>query len=309
MALLTPSGGFFYFFAMMSIQMHTQSRNRLRWLSTLAISYRSLLLITLAASVGPLVAGVVLGTCLGAGHPLHLDQFVGMGPRIAGMADLPEVNVPLEFWRRAPGGQAPLIRAPWGETARPPTLSILWMAFYNPYSGGQDHASHRFIEWQWERATQALHGRPIPLSQYQQARKAGLPVVTNDIRFRILCLSSLLVYCLYLAFVGEFSRWRRLRRPAASASRIPLTGLLGLPAVAMLATDMLWGYRYGTSVALPLVRAALLHAVRILPDSVPLVAVIAAVPVLAMYWLLERQFRQSELLGPLARPEALCSTN
>jgi hypothetical protein len=300
-ALISANGGYFYFFAIFSIQMHAQARNRLRWLSTLAISYRSLLLITLAASIGPLVAGVALGTCLGARHPLNIGEYVGTGPKIGSI--VPEVSVPLEFWQRAPGGRAPVIRAPWGETARPATLSVLGVAFYNPYSAGPGHASHRFIEWQWERATEALHGRRIPLSQYFAARKAGLPLVTNEIPFRILGLSALLFFSLYLVYVREFARWHRLRRPSEAVLRVMLCGLFGLPVAAMLAADIFYLRRNATSVALPLIKAALLHAVRFLPDNVPLVTAAACVPVLAMYWVLERQFRQSELLGGLVRPE------
>jgi hypothetical protein len=77
----------------------------------------------------------------------------------------------------------------------------------------------------------------------------------------------------------------------------------------MYAADMFYIYRYATPVTIPLIKAVLLHAMRLLPDSLPLVTAVAAVPVLAMYWLLERQFRQSELLGSLARPEGSCSTN
>jgi len=309
MALFEPSGIWFYYFAILVVQMHTKSRHGLRWLSTLAFSYRALLLITLAVSMAPAVAGVVLGAGLGSANPLNIGEYVGAGPKVAAMANLPEVNMPLEFWQRAPGGQAPVIRAPWGETARPATLSILGMAFYNPYSAGGDHASHRFFEWQWERATLALHGRRISLAQYRDARKAGLPLVTGEIRFRILSLSALLVYGLYVVFLGEIARWHRLRRPAERAFRILLCGLLGLPVVAMMAADAFYLYRYATPVALPLIKAALLHAVQLLPNSAPLVATVAAVPVVAMYWLLERQFRQSELLGPFTRPEVSCSSN
>ena len=307
MALFEPSGVWFYYFPILVIQIHTKSRKGLRWLSTLAFSYRSLLLITLSVAMAPAVAGVVLGAS--SSNPLNFQGYVGSGPKIAAMANQPEVNMPLEFWQRAPGGEAPLVRAPWGETARPATLSILGVAFYNPYSAGVDHASHRFFEWQWERATLALHGRRISLAQYRDARKAGLPHVTGEIRFRILSLSALLVYGLFAVFVGEIARWHRLRRPAERAFRILLCGLLALPVVVMMAADAFYVYRYATPVALPLIKAALLHTVQFLPNSVPLVAAVAAVPVVAMYWLLERQFRQSELLGPFTRPGGSCSSN
>jgi hypothetical protein len=309
MALFEPSGIWFYYFAILVIQIHTKSRHGLRWLSTLPFSYRNLLLITLAVSMAPAVAGVVLGAGLGSANPLNIGEYVGSGPRVAAMANQPEVNMPLEFWQRAPGGEAPLVRAPWGETARPATLSILGVAFYNPYSAGGDHASHRFFEWQWERATLALHGRRISLSQYRDARKAGLPLVTDEIRFRVLSLSALLVYGLFVVLIGEIARWHRLRRPTERANRILLCGLLGLPVIVMMAADAFYLYRNATPVALPLIKAALLHAVQLLPNSVPLVAAVAAVPVFAMYWLLERQFRQSELLGPFTRPGASCSPN
>lgn len=300
MAIFVSTVFWFYCFAFFGIQMHTQARKNLRWLSALALSYRKLLLITLAASVGPLVAGAVVGTCL---SPMGVEPaWIGhLVPPAFIESYGPDAPLPLEFWRRAPGGQAPAIRAPWGETARPLTISILGISFYNPYSAYR--SSHRFVEWQWLQASRDYDLGRMPLSQnWPAGRRITAPAVT-DIRFRLLCLSALLVGALCVAFVGELSRWHRLRRPSATVRRILLCGLAGLPMVAMLAVDALCQHRYATPVAIPLIKAALLNAMRLLPNSVPLVAAIAAVPVLGMYGLLERQFRQSELLGPLVRPE------
>jgi hypothetical protein len=298
MAMLAPSGGFFSFVAMMSISMYAQVRNRLRWLSVLAISPRSLLLITLAASVGPMVGGIVLGTCLGRWNPMaggSVDRPPSVGTEAFAYGQ--DAMMPLEFWRLAPGGKAPPIRAPWGETAQPLTITILGRVFYNPYSGY--HASPRFVEWQWMQASQDLHLGRIPLSQYWPTRTAPHPVVfTGDVRFRTLALAVLLVYVLYAVFVGEFSRWHKLGLPSRFWSRILLCGLLGLPVAAPLAAIF---YSF-ESVALA--RTALFLFEQALPDSVPLVTLLAALPVAALYWLLQWQFRQSELLGPLTKPEA-----
>jgi len=124
MAMLAPSGGELYFLPMFGIQLYAQSRHRLRWVSALAISPRSLLLITLAASLGPLVGGVVVGTYFGPGA----RPVVGAGPVTGDGHDWPKV--PLEFWRRAPGGvpsrsQTTSHTRPTtaSESAQPPTTS------------------------------------------------------------------------------------------------------------------------------------------------------------------------------------------
>jgi hypothetical protein len=299
MALLAPTGGWFIMFAWMILPTYSQVRRRSRWLSTLAVSPRALLLIALAASLGPLVGGVVLGTSLGSLHPLARLASAEPPPFVEPEAIEsygPDALIPLEFWRFAPGGRVPSIRAPWGETGRPLSISILGMVLYNPYSAYR--ASHRFVEWQWMQTSLDLHLGRIPLSQYWPARRTPAPVVfTGDLRFRILCLSALLACGLYLVFVGELSRWHKLRRPSRFALRILLCGLAGLPALAVFIPPFRLSF-------IPLAKAALFFFERTLPDSLPLVVLIAAVPVLAMYWLLERQFRQSELLGPLTKPEA-----
>jgi len=59
-------------------------------------------------------------------------------------------------------------------------------------------------------------------------------------------------------------------------------------------------FRVGTAV----VHAVLLHVSGVLPDNLLVVTAAAIVPVMGMYWLVERQFSKAELVGPVRRSSA-----
>jgi len=105
---------------------------------------------------------------------------------------------------------------------------------------------------------------------------------------RVLILEAAALVALFLVFVTELPRWRLLRRLSITFRAVLMSLLAGVLVAAYLLA------LYHMKASWVLFHSILLRLTSALPN--PLLAVsAAAVPVCAMYWLLERQFRQSEL--------------
>ena len=287
MVLQGMTGVWLLFVYIFTVQGALQSRRRTRWLSALPLSYRALLWITLASTVVPLLAGLAVGLCF---SQVHSDYPLTSAPW---PHTNPGVNVSLEFWHYAPSSKVPIIRAPWGETAQPATFRALGCTFYNPYTIGSGN-SRQFLEWQFGRATQAVYGRSIHPMQYGAAYRAGLKSLTDRPQMRILTWEAAALLSLFLVFATELSGWHVLHRPparGAAALMLMLFAIVIAPACAILVYSMLHG---SVSIFRTLVHWVLLRVTSALPNTL-LAATAAALPVGAMYWLLERQFRKSEL--------------
>ena len=110
----------------------------------------------------------------------------------------------------------------------------------------------------------------------------------NQPPIRILTLEAAALCALFLVFATELPRWHRLRRLSTMVRAILMSMFFGVPIAAYGVAMYHW------KVSQALFQSILLRLTSALPN--PLLAVsAAAVPVGAMYWLLERQFRQSEL--------------
>jgi hypothetical protein len=220
------------------------------------------------------------------------------GPRSQARTDF-NLDVDFEFWHRAPNGQALVISSPWGETAHANTFRILGMTFYNAFSV-ESRNSERFLEWQFERATDAVYGRVIRLPDYEAAARAGLTPVTARPRVQILGLATDLLAVLILVYVTEWTRWHRWRpRSGLSREALPFVFLLVVMAVGGV-IQWFYFFRVGTAA----VHAVLLHLSGVLPDNLLVMTAAAIVPVMGMYWLVEKQFRKAELVGPIQRSSA-----
>ena len=316
-------------------------RSGTRWLQSLPISHRTLLALTLATTVTPFVAGAVIGRWIVRPPSFIADFFQSSGPSVGGggpyasrdsQFSYSDTNVPLEYWRCAPGGSVPVIRAPWGETVHPPPISILGLTFYNPYASAYNpwwtqrgdtsanRNSERFFEWQYENATQRLYGQRIAFSQYYDAVErastgsgSGEPTMRQILqtmrqahrllsiedpgktRVDILILATILFWLLAGAFLRELALWHSLQRSIRFDRR--LLFLTALPWLASLWFDMFYQFRNGTPVLTPLTHVLFRNASALLPQNLAALTVIAALPSLAMYLLLERQFAKSEMTG------------
>jgi hypothetical protein len=284
------------FAAMLAIVANIDVRQRTRWLYALPLSFRALGLIMLVPSLALLLGGVAIGMCFDKTR--QADYSLVGGPRSQSRTDV-NIDVDFEFWHRAPAGTAPVISSPWGETVHATTFRVLGITFYNAYSVGPRN-SERFVEWQFERATEAVYGRVIPLVQYGAAIQAGLVPVTARPRMRILILSADLLAVLMLVYLTEWTRWHRLRRPSD-----PLRGALPFVSViVVVAIDGIAQWFYSFPIGTALVHAALLKLSDLLPNNLLVVTAAAMVPVMGMYWLVEKQFRKAELVGPIQRSSA-----
>jgi hypothetical protein len=301
MAVFGALGAMWLLYFFFSSIVYSITRQRTRWMCSLPLSHRGLLLIGLVPMIVSVPGGLALGT------NIHLPYQLGGGMTINHDAPTPRAttryfnnrtNVALEYWRRSPDGRPPAIVAPWGESYPPDVLTVLGVSFYNPYSSGEG-SSQRFIEWQFERATTAVYGRPISLEEYDADGAVRPPRVTRSPRMQILNGGAILALVLCLAFLGELARWHRLSgtRPGRTIAMV-----VTIAPMFLVIADMIYGIKHGTQLITPATEAILLHASRILPSGVLPVIVTAAVPVIAMYALLEWQFGKSEMTERVIQP-------
>lgn len=299
--LLLPAGIFcgwlgdaFPLVGMLAIMANEQVRQRTRWLYALPLSFRALALITLVPSVAFLLGGVAIGKCLNTPPP---DHPLSGGPRRQPPTDM-DIPVNFEFWHRLPAGKAPVIGAPWGETVHATTVRVLGLRFYNPYSVDPQN-SRRFFEWQFERATQAVYGRVIPITRYDW-RAVPTPVTARP-QMRILTWWADLLAVLLLVYLTEWTRWHRLRRPSDLVRGALLAPVFLFVVVAIEGIVRSFNaFPLGTALG----HAALLQLSNLLPTNLLAVTAAATLPVMGMYWLVEKQFTKSELVGPIQRPTA-----
>lgn len=276
------------------------TRQRTRWMSGLPLSHRRLLLIGLVPLIVTVPGGLALGTSIHLpymrdGKPIDYEAPT---PRATTHYFYSRTNVALEYWRRSPDGRPPAIVATWGESYPPDVLTVLGVSFYNPYSSGEG-SSPRFIEWQFERATTAVYGRPISLAEYDADGAVRPPRVTRSPRMQILNGGAILALVLCLAFFGEVARWQRFSRMRSGRA---FAMVIAPAPMLLVVVDMFYETGHGTQLITPATEAVLLHLSRILPSGLLPVIVAAAVPVIAMYALLEWQFGKSEMIGRIKQP-------
>jgi hypothetical protein len=287
------------FVAIFTVSSVITSRQRTRWLLALPISPRALLTVTLLASVLPLFSGAAIGMLIAANTSFRPDYSLSAGPK----PPTPQVprawDVSLEFWRYASNGQVPLIQAPWGETVQPDTFSPLGLTFYNPYSTSPD-SSQQLREWQLERATTAVYGRPVTLDQYANLDRASLSPVMNQPRMQILTLAAALMGCLLLVSATELPRWHRLHRFSRPVRTIVYL-ILATPLIAVFGLEMYYSTHGLVSIGTALVRGCLLRVSESLSNPLSL-GLAVTIAVAAMYKLLEWQFSRSELIGKTQQP-------
>jgi hypothetical protein len=292
MGLIGPA---FFFFPVFVLQASMDHRRRSRWPYTLPLSYRALLLLALAASVFPMAMGLAIGTL-----PIRIlappDDALTNGP-IRDWDNPMQINPTLEFWQYAPGSRVPIIQAPWGETIEPAVFSTLGFSFYDPYTVGP-RSSGNFHEWQFERATTAIYGRSVKYEEYTKTRDSLPMPVTERPFIWILSLAAFLMFCFFLVFIAEAAHHHRL-------SRFPPTIRLAAQALIYSPVIITYGvvgylilFRYSRSFVISAaVNVALLWIAQV---GNPLaILVIAVTLMLAMYWLLERQFGRSEWSGKM----------
>ncbi|MCE2900837.1 MAG: hypothetical protein LXA09_06320 [Gemmatimonadetes bacterium] len=254
---------------------------RTAWLAMLPIPpVRRLLGIML---LGPVALAAAFG--VGANLPVpylrdqvFLSRNAPLSPATGDYTNPTRLSI--AYWRFAPGGQAPLIVSPRGETVEPFTLRVLGLTLYNPYSVRETSSRH-VVGWQMGRATQAAFGRPMTARQIRTERP----------RFRTqswpmqLLQGSVLLTTALLMLLAVWSG----RSPARPFSPWQLRGwVLTIPVWLSVLASVI-SVDAGSEPLQSLVQGALLRAVEWIGGSPTLVVLVAAAPVALSVWLLVRR--------------------
>jgi hypothetical protein len=276
-------------YLMMSLSM---ARNGTKWLAAYPLSNRMRLWCVL-------VPGIIVGLlCLQLGmftSRLFFHEHRSMG-RYAPEVPYDRDNVtrvPLEYWPHSRGGVVPTITSSWGDIAVADTFSVAGLTLYNPYSTRTGNSA-RFIEWQFGRATTAVYGHPMSIASYKRAEENGTlpPRVLDSPSMRILNLAIIIALALGVAASSELTFSRRLAGRGIRSFVLQLSVMS--PFLALLGVELEYGRYPASEVVVPIVEHALWRLTQILPTNLVLLTLIAAMPALAIYALLEWQFGESE---------------
>lgn len=276
---------------------YSQIRISTRWTQALPVPRTALLALSTVPLLLVMLGGAEFGMLTGKTAQSH--ELVRQGdPANFRATGTPDVYVSRAFWRLAPGGIVPVVRAPWGEAYQPEPSRVLGLAFYNPYAVGANNTS-QFEEWQFARATSRIYGRPFTPREFALTQRNSLRPVTLAPRMQILSDSALLVMALFWVWLAEFLTWNRLAR-LSTVVRNSLTygTVLGL-VLALLLGDLLWSKVPGM-LSEQVLLGGLLAVSRHLPENLVLVGLIALAPVVVLFWIADRQVAVAEVLrqGP-----------
>ena len=266
-----------------------RQREQQRWLDPLPVSRRLLFRVRTAPLQIALAAGYLVGSQVGmAGGWMGTSHMISLGTgrswptnRVTSSCETLNVTPPIDYWKPA-RGSVPIVRAPWGETYQPPVVRVYGMNVYNPYATGCEN-SHRFMDWQYERASTDVYGRPMPVSD------VGVVAVPR-VRTRILNLGGILTFSMLTMFplVGfdwwrfrHFPRWLRYGIMGAALAAFPvvfLAPIAGKGGIEAPQHAMQWLSWW-------------------LPDNLALPVALAILLPTATYWAVERMFLRTEWIA------------
>ena len=277
-------------------------RQDTRWLAAFPLSNRARLWAVLLPAVLLPLGLFALGRATSPLFGQQYDPMTEYAPDELG--SYKSTRVPLEFWRAVTPGVEPLITAPWGESITADTISILGRAVYNPYSTMPSSTS-RFVEWQNLRATTAVFGVPIGSEKYAMLMRSRTlpPDLLSSTTMDILNGAVVLTLALLFALANECTRWYQIR---VRGRRWTIGGYFLLYSLlAAMMFEVFYRQRGVRDMLTPLAEKALLRLSAILPSSLVVVSLLAAIPVVIVYALLERQFAKAEIIEPAMRGSRL----
>ena len=112
--------------------------------------------------------------------------------------------------------------------------------------------------------------------------------------------TALILVFLYMFGTG-FVRWHKAWAHQRAATAVAMLSMF-VPMGFWLYTMVAYGFKQGAmNVLLPLLERQLMDLSAVLPSNILVVFVVAAVPVFAAYALLEWQFKNSEVVGPVVK--------
>ncbi|HSJ09408.1 MAG TPA: hypothetical protein VK928_05820 [Longimicrobiales bacterium] len=284
-----------YVIILMVPELGAATRQRLHWLHALPFPRTAMLWATLGPPVLALVAVAVVGGMLRPALLPGFNAFDRMGrpheySRTDGFDS--STKVPLAFWRIAPRGEPPVVRAPWGESTTTDVIALPGLTLYNPWSV-RTGSSPELVEWQFGRATAAVHGRSFTTAAWDADGFVAPPRVTRNARVFLLGASLALTFVILLVWLAELEFWYRLStRPVL---RYGATALFGSLAGGVVVLDLLFMFGHRTQFVVPAGTALALRLAQALPN-IGVVAIVASLPVAAAYALLHRQVSRSDVI-------------
>jgi hypothetical protein len=266
---------------------YSQYRNGLSWLLHLPISARKLAWVLWF----PAAAIVILGLTINfATNGFDLTAFLSdraavyTDARVQGFVTR-NIGVPAGYWRWARGGNVPAIEAPWGEQHRPETRGWRAFAIYNPYAVGQEN-SQRFLAWLFERATEAVYGKAIPISE--AAALSRMKPKLHQARAQIIIAALVLLYLLIQICALHLSTWKRL--PYAHRGLRLLIGIAPMVALYPGVVAPALNPEGGSY----LLESTVLRLSSVLPDSLWMLGLIAGAAIAGLYWIADRLWVENE---------------
>ncbi len=288
-------GSGFAVFALVYIPLtYAGYRTGLRWLIHLPIPARKLLWVVWAPTTAAVIVGLTLNAAGVGGLEQPYKAAITLGhsrswaPFDKSNADesgTMNVQMPAGYWRWARGGSAPVIEAPWGESYRPETSTRWRLAFYNPYSVGRE-SSQRFLEWQFLRATQAVYGQAIPVSQSEDL--ARMKTTLQQPKARVIVTALVLLYFLIQMCALHLAGWKRIRYTRAGFRVWLATAPMFTVFLLLLAPFP--RFRDGGF----LIEAVLLRVAGPLADHLWMLAPTTLLAMAGLYWLAEKLWRENE---------------
>jgi len=242
------------------------------WVRALPVRRGPLLAVTVLPWVLALMLNSLLnGLFIPGNTPLQFDWLDG--------SKATAVRPPLEFWRQAPGGKAPRIEAPWGETWQPKALRVAGIDLYNPYAAGIGN-SRRFFEWQYLRATEAVYGEAVSFADSK--RLTSLRPRTRQARFIALNMAVTSTWLILLVnWILISMHWRVVRIYGNGQLAIGL--LVAAPVFGVLMLDIMIARGPSGPASVAALNALLLRLLAVLPSSVPATALAAWIPAALLF--------------------------
>ena len=277
----------FVLFAWMLVRQST------RWLLALPIAPWTLL----SLALGPLLIAPVAGYEVNLRLPwsprpsgIDIRLTSSQSPLVRradrGMCKMLNVSPPLDYWLRTTGGGPAPIRAPWGETFQPSSWSVAGFDAFNPYAVGCG-SSQRFFDWQLSRATAAVYGKAMSRADFRE-----LPWLTPlrvRTRIEVVTGSVLVIAVLFIVFLMQLGDWYRFRRLPRSV-QLALQGLPAAIGLVIAILDLFGNMKVFQRVSW------------ILPEDLIVTIVLLLLPIVALYWGIDKMFRESEVVSKVATP-------
>jgi hypothetical protein len=263
----------------------------MRWLLPLPISARKLFWMASFQMAAGTLAGLLAGAVIVGFASSHKTAVKTTYERAedglfgdANKSGTLNVDVPGAYWRLATRGSAPMTEAPWGESYRPEMQKWVGLLFYNPYSVDRA-ASQRYLEWQFLRATEAVYGQPIPLSEAEALPQ--MKTIWRQPKARIVMFAIAIIFYLVQMCVANLA-WSRRIRYLGTGFRF----FLGSAPCLLAFASLFISPPVGSGIFL--FDSPALHLARVLPDNLWILILIAIPPIAGLYWLAERLWGEME---------------